>query len=65
MTILSAKRSKKDFKVYAIVRDSVLPKKYVYGIRCLTDEENYISKYILPLEYNKLTYIRRRFRAII
>lgn len=64
MIILCAKRSKQDFKLYAIVREQTSPKKYLYGISCITDEENYNFKYTLPMTYNKLSYVRKRFRAI-
>ncbi len=61
MTILSAKRSKKDFKVYAIVRKSPDYKNYLYGIVCL-DKEG--GKHITPIQFHNLSYVRKRFRAI-
>ena len=68
MTILSAKRSKKDFKVYAIVRENLtepqqlcLSHKYLYGIICL-DKEG--GKHMTPIQFNNLSYVRKRFKAI-
>jgi len=63
MTILCAKRSKKDEKVYAIAREQVLPKRFVYGIVCLNDEGG-DKKFILPVKYSNLSYIRKRFKNI-
>lgn len=60
---LCAKRSGKDLKIYAIARTEILPKRYLYGIVSL-DIEKGDEKVILPIEYDNLTYIRRRFRNI-
>ena len=63
MTILAAKRSNVDKKVYAIVRETVLTKsqKYLYGIACL-DKEG--GKYMTPIQFKNLSHVRKRFRSI-
>ena len=62
-TILCSKRSGKDLKIYAIARTEKSPKKYLYGIVCLAEEEG-DHNVVLPIRYTNLTYIRRRFRNI-
>lgn len=62
-TIICAKRAGKDLKIYAIVRETILPKKYEYSIVCLDKEEG-DSKIVTKNRYSRLSTIRRMFRKI-
>ena len=62
-TIICAKRAGKDLKIYAIVRDIILPKKYLYSIICLDKEEG-DPKIVTKKEYANLSTVRRLFRKI-
>lgn len=62
-TILCAKRAGKDLKIYAIVREDILPKKYLYSIICLDKEEG-DPKIVTKVKYYRLSTVRRLFRNI-
>ena len=63
VTILCAKRAGKDLKIYAIVREDILPKKYLYSIICLDKEEG-DPKIVTKVKYYRLSTVRRLFRNI-
>lgn len=62
-TIICAKRAGKDLKIYAIVRESILPKKYEYSIICLDKEEGDL-KIVTKHRYDRLSTVRKMFRNI-
>ena len=64
-TILCGKRSGKDLKIYGIARQSIglEYKKYLYGIVCLDKEEG-DPKVVTPVNYYRLSTVRRKFRNI-
>ena len=53
----------KDLKIYAIVREGTLAKKYLYSIVCLDKEEG-DPKILTKGRYDKLSIVRRMFRNI-
>lgn len=62
-TIICAKRADKDLKIYAIVRETILPKKYIYSLICLDKEEG-DPKIVTNNKYYRLSTVRRMFRNI-
>lgn len=62
-TIICGKKAEKDLKIYAIVRESILPKKYLYSIICLDKEEG-DPKIVTKHRYDRLSTVRKMFRSI-